>query len=98
MRTNEKGEYQFSTLKPAPYPNASDPAHIHITIKEPELNEYYIDEFVFDDDPLLTSLQRSRLENRGGSGILKLALENNQWVATRAIRLGENIPAYPLKK
>lgn len=70
MKTNEKGEYKFFTLRPASYPNENNPAHIHITIKEPGINEYWIDEYVFDDDPLLTKAERSKLLNRGGSGIL----------------------------
>lgn len=37
MKTNQKGEYKFRTIKPAPYPNARIPAHIHPVIKEPEL-------------------------------------------------------------
>ena len=42
--------------------------HIHISIREPEIkNEYYIDELVFDDDPLLTTAKRAALENRGGT-------------------------------
>jgi protocatechuate 3,4-dioxygenase beta subunit len=95
MRTNEKGEYKFVTLRPAPYPGHSDPAHIHITVKEPGLNEYYIDEYVFDDDPLLTPEKRSKLENRGGSGILKLIDVGNMYKASRNIYLGQNIPNYP---
>ncbi|RYF70759.1 MAG: intradiol ring-cleavage dioxygenase [Cytophagaceae bacterium] len=96
MRTNEKGEYKFVTLRPAPYPSRTDPAHIHITVKEPGLTEYYIDEFVFDDDPLLTISQRRKLENRGGSGILKLNDVGNMYKAERHIYLGRNIPNYPV--
>ena len=55
MKTNEKGEYKFFTLRPARYPGGNIPAHIHVTIKEPGKNEYYIDEFLFDDDPFLTA-------------------------------------------
>lgn len=95
MRTNEKGEYKFVTLRPAPYPGHSEPAHIHITIKEPKLNEYYIDEFVFDDDPLLTPPKRAQLENRCGSGLLKLLDVGNMYKAERNIYLGKNIPNYP---
>ncbi len=94
MRTNEKGEYKFVTLRPAPYPGHSDPAHIHITIKEPTLNEYYIDEYLFDDDPLLTTDKRAKLENRGGSGILKLKDVGTMYKAERPIYLGKNIPNY----
>ncbi|MBO0948419.1 dioxygenase family protein [Fibrella forsythiae] len=95
MRTNEKGEYKFVTPRPAPYPSRTDPAHIHITVKEPGLTEYYIDEFVFDDDPLLTADHRRKLANRGGSGILKLKDVGNMYKAERPIYLGRNIPNYP---
>src|SRR5688572_18925919 len=95
MKTNAKGEYQFFTLRPAAYPGREDPEHIHITIKEPDKNEYWINDFVFDDDPLLTDTQRKRSENRGGSGILKLKDVGNMFKAERNIYLGKNIPDYP---
>jgi protocatechuate 3,4-dioxygenase beta subunit len=95
MKTNEKGEYRFTSIKPAPYPNGKIPAHIHPIVKEPEKNEYYLDEYRFDDDPLLTPAERSRSENRGGSGIIKLTRNNEGvWVGKRDIILGLNIPDY----
>ncbi|MFT4016548.1 MAG: hypothetical protein QM668_06270 [Agriterribacter sp.] len=94
LRTNEKGEYKFVTLRPAAYPDGTEPAHIHVIIKEPGLNEYYIDEFLFDDDPILTEEKRKKLENRGGSGIIKLVDVGNMYKATRNIYLGKNIPGY----
>ncbi|MGA0560141.1 intradiol ring-cleavage dioxygenase [Larkinella sp. VNQ87] len=98
VRTDEKGAYKFVTLRPAPYPNANEPAHIHITVKEPDLNEYYIDEFLFDNDPLLTTEKRRKLENRGGSGIVRLKDVGNMSKGERNIYLGRNIPNYPVKK
>ena len=95
MKTDDQGAYKFVTLRPAPYPGRTDPAHIHITIKEPGLKEYYIDEFVFDDDPLLTAEKRQKLDNRGGSGILKLIDVGNMFKAERPIYLGRHIPNYP---
>ncbi len=50
-------------LKPAAYPGRTDPAHIHITIKEPDKSEYYIDDFLFDDDPLLIEHERVAFVN-----------------------------------
>ncbi len=95
MKTNAKGEYAFHTIKPAPYPNAPFPAHIHPIIKEPGKNEYYIDEFLFDNDPLLTASERNRNENRGGPGIIKLTKNpNGAWTGHRDIILGKNIPDY----
>ena len=98
LRTNEKGEYKFFTLKPAPYPDAKIPAHIHVTIKEPALNEYYIDEYLFDDDPLLTNDERKKQEGRGGNGIIKTKDVGNMLKADRNIYLGRNIPDYPATK
>jgi protocatechuate 3,4-dioxygenase beta subunit len=95
MKTNEKGQYKFYTLKPASYPNSNNPAHIHPIIKEPGKNDYYIDEFVFDDDPFLSSAERGKLENRGGNGILTLEKKDGIWYSVRDIYLGRNIPDYP---
>ena len=72
-----------------------NPAHIHPIVKEPDKNEYYIDEYVFDDDPLLTQERRSKLEDRGGSGIIHLARRGDGvWIGQRNITLGLNIPDY----
>ncbi len=94
LKTNERGEYKFTTIKPAPYPNDVLPAHIHPSIKEPDKNEYYIEDFLFDDDPLLTRQERAKLENRGGSGILRLSKRAGVLVGKRNIVLGLNIPNY----
>ncbi|RXK61451.1 intradiol ring-cleavage dioxygenase [Lacibacter luteus] len=96
MKTDKNGFYKFFTLRPGSYPNSKNPAHIHITIKEPGKQEYWIDEFVFDNDPFLTTEQRSRLQNRGGSGILTHKPGGSMVKAERNIYLGKNIPNYPL--
>lgn len=76
VKTDANGRYSIYTIRPAPYPNRSIPAHIHTSIKESNIkNEYYIDEFVFDDDKLLTGAKRKALENRGGSGILRILFQ-----------------------
>jgi len=95
MKTDKNGFYKFFTLRPASYPNSNNPAHIHITIKEPGKEEYWIDEFLFDDDPLLTPDQRKHLQDRGGSGILKTKAAEQIVKAERNIILGKNIPNYP---
>lgn len=42
IKTDRDGKYSIYTIRPAPYPNENIPAHIHISIKEPNLeNEYY---------------------------------------------------------
>lgn len=95
VKTNSKGEYRFYTLKPVAYPNAKIPAHIHPVVKEPGLSEYYIDEYLFDDDPFLTTTERNRAENRGGNGIIKLSKNaDGLLLCKRDIVLGMNIPGY----
>lgn len=98
LRTDAKGHYKFVTMRPAPYPGHTEPAHIHVTVKEPDLPEYYIDEFVFADDPLLTPAKRQTLDNRGGSGILTLTDVGTMYKAERSIYLGRHIPNYPLAR
>jgi hypothetical protein len=44
-----------------------------MTLQPPGEPERYIDDVVFDGDPLLTSEHRGRLHQRGGSGIVSLA-------------------------
>jgi protocatechuate 3,4-dioxygenase beta subunit len=96
VKTDPDGRYAIYTIRPAPYPGRDIPAHIHTSIREPAMsNEYYIDEFVFDDDPLLTTEKRRKLENRGGSGILRVLVDGELQIAEHNIILGLNIPDYP---
>ncbi len=94
IKTGKDGKYTFYTFRPAAYPDRSEPEHIHVTIKEPYKSEYYLDDFLFDDDPLLTQDARSKLNNRGGSGIVKPDQINGQLTVERDIVLGKNIPNY----
>ncbi|MCJ7465808.1 MAG: intradiol ring-cleavage dioxygenase [Maribacter sp.] len=96
IKSDENGKYAIYTVRPAAYPNSNEPAHIHPSIKEPLIEkEYYIDEFVFDDDKLLTSAKRRAMENRGGSGILRVLRQGDLQIAEHNIILGLHIPNYP---
>ncbi|WP_276498891.1 intradiol ring-cleavage dioxygenase [Pontibacter litorisediminis] len=96
VKTDAQGHYSLYTTRPGHYPGRSGPAHIHLLVKEPRLpSEYYIDDILFEDDPLLTKAHRNKLENRGGSGIVQTRQENDLQVAIRDIVLGQNIPGYP---
>ncbi len=95
VKTDDKGRYAFTTIRPASYPNTKFLAHIHPTIKEPNKNEYYIDDFVFTDDPNLTTSEKNKMPNRGGNGIVKLTKNTEGvWVGKRDLVLGLNIPNY----
>lgn len=93
IKTGADGQYTFYTLKPGIYPERNSPAHIHATVKEPARNEYYIEEYVFDDDPLLNMAEEGK-SPRGGTGIMSLRKEGELLVAERDIILGLNIPDY----
>lgn len=96
VKTGADGQYSIYTIKPVSYPNSNNPAHIHILIKEPDIeNGYFIDEFVFDDDKFVTEQLRKNQSKRGGSGILQLKTNGNMQVAMHDIILGLNIPGYP---
>lgn len=94
VKTDATGKFTFYTFRPATYPDRSEPEHIHLTVKQPDKNEYYLDSYVFDDDPLLTTEQRNKLPNRGSSGIVKPILNADILTIHRDIILGLNIPGY----
>jgi protocatechuate 3,4-dioxygenase beta subunit len=93
--TDKKGQYTFYTLRPGTYPSRNEPAHIHITVLEPDGKYYWISSYYFDDDPQLSEIDRtSSLNARGGSGILQLERSDDLWVGKRDIVLGKNVPGY----
>ena len=95
VKSDAQGHYKFYTLRPAIYPERNSPAHIHPIIKEPGISEYWIDEFVFEDDTLVNDTFRKKMEKRGGPGVIKLHKENGILTGLRDIILGLNVPGYP---
>jgi len=96
VKTGPDGKFALYTNRPAPYPNEKIEARIHVFVKEPYLDvPYEIDDWIFDDDPLVTKELRSQLQNRGGNSILKTTRQNDVQVANHDIILGLNIPGYP---
>jgi protocatechuate 3,4-dioxygenase beta subunit len=88
LRSGPDGRYRFTTIRPAPYPNRTEPAHIHAVLLEPGKPEYWIDSFMFEGDPFITPEVRAPLRNRGGPGIVRLEKdENGTWRGHRDIVL-----------
>lgn len=92
VTSDADGRYAFDTIKPAPYPDRSMPAHVHLYVAEPGRRPYYIDDVVFDGEFGVTPEYRARQELRAGSGIVRLARPDGRWLATRDIVL-ERHPA-----
>ncbi len=73
MRTNKEGRYEFRTIKPGSYPGRTIPAHIHAYVSGPGYPEYWIDEFLFDDDRFVKDDVRQKALAQGSfSPVLKL--------------------------
>jgi protocatechuate 3,4-dioxygenase, beta subunit len=78
MWTNAEGRYEFKTIKPAAYPGRTVEAHIHAYVSGPGYPEYWIDEYLFEDDPLVREELRRRNSGKGTfSAILKLTRDSD---------------------
>lgn len=95
-QTDDRGRYQFQTIRPASYPDQETPAHVHMHVIEVGRCTYYIDSIHFRDDPRLSPEARERSEGaRGGSGMVRPTRgANGVWIVRRDIMLGEGIPRY----
>lgn len=97
VKTDKSGNYTIKTNRPAAYPNDNIPQHIHLSIKEPNINEYYADLY-FDDDPLyLNHKKKYGKLDRAGTELLRIVLDGKIQIAEHNIVLGLNIPDYPIK-
>jgi protocatechuate 3,4-dioxygenase, beta subunit len=95
IKTGTDGKYSFYTLRPAAYPGRQNPEHIHPVIKEPGYSAYWIDEYLFEDDPILTNKEKESQQGRGGKGIIKISKsKDGLQIARRDIILGKNVPGY----
>jgi protocatechuate 3,4-dioxygenase, beta subunit len=88
-RTDADGRYRFDTIRPGSYPNRQAEQHIHMHVIEPGTATYWIDDLVFDDDPLLSNRAR---RNRGGSGVARPEKDPQAvWHVRRDITLRLNV-------
>jgi protocatechuate 3,4-dioxygenase beta subunit len=88
MQTDREGRYEFRTIKPAPYPNSRNRAHIHSKVYGGGQAELRIEDFVFEDDPLVPSDVRARFANQGTfSPVMKVERDGALLRCVRDIRL-----------
>ncbi len=98
VKSDENGNYKIKTSRPAAYPNQDIPQHIHLSIKEPDINNEYFADLYFDDDPLyLKHKKKYGKIDRAGTELLRVVLDNDIQIAEHNIVLGLNIPDYPSK-
>ncbi|GAB3647268.1 hypothetical protein GCM10028791_08910 [Echinicola sediminis] len=95
VKTDASGQYKFYTQEPQAYPTRSVPQHIHLTVLEPNGRYYYLEDYLFQDDPLLKEGEIKRPHPRGGEGfVVDPVQQGNLSVISRDIELGKNIPGY----
>jgi protocatechuate 3,4-dioxygenase beta subunit len=65
--SDAKGQYQFSTIKPAHYAEMDQPPamHIHVHLHPPGLPNHWVDSYYFDGDPRLRGDEVSRARGLG---------------------------------
>jgi protocatechuate 3,4-dioxygenase beta subunit len=72
MKTDSQGHYEFRTIKPAPYPGGTNPAHIHPTADAPGYPARWIDEYWFEGDPFL---KKDDIAKNAGLGSFSVILK-----------------------
>ena len=65
MKTGADGRYEFRTIKPAPYPHRTTPAHIHAHVYGPDYSERSIDDYWFEGDPFINAKELARMKDMG---------------------------------
>ncbi|HSK71750.1 MAG TPA: hypothetical protein VK892_08650 [Pyrinomonadaceae bacterium] len=73
MLTDERGRYEFRSIRPASYPNTTISAHVHMTLTGKDFEEDWIDSILFEGDRFITDRERNQAGRKGGfNPILKL--------------------------
>lgn len=89
MLTDTLGRYEFSSIRPASYPNSTQSQHVHMTVTTMDRREDWIDSILFEGDRFLTQRERDSVGSRGGFKPIVNLLpgKNGVMTATRDIRL-----------
>jgi protocatechuate 3,4-dioxygenase beta subunit len=66
MLTDVQGRYEFSSVRPASYPNSTQSQHVHMTVTGVNYREDWIDSILFEGDRFLTQRERDLSGKRGG--------------------------------
>ena len=67
VKTDANGRFEFTTIRPAPYPNRNTAAHVHLTIEGAGVTRQSSG-LMFEGDPLLTAAERQESAKAGRFG------------------------------
>lgn len=88
LRTDAQGRYEYSTIKPAPYPSNRAAAHIHYVVNAPGYQERVF-EIIFEGDPHIDERLRAEAAKEGSAFSLRKLTRDAQggWRCTQDITL-----------
>ncbi len=69
--TDAEGRFGFVTIRPAAYPDRTQPAHIHLSVTAPAHHVRYL-EYWFEGDPLITPGLRAQASRNPSTVIVDL--------------------------
>ena len=88
VRTDAEGRFVLRTGMPTPYPNRTQPAHVHLHLWGEGVPHQWTDDVLFADDGLVTAEMRAQSSAAGRfSWVSDAPLEKGVRVVRRAIRL-----------
>ncbi len=85
MLTDDRGRYEFSSIRPASYPNSTQSQHVHMTLTGTDFREDWIDSILFEGDRFLTQRERDWSGKRGGFNPI-VTLQSGKDGIMRAVR------------
>jgi len=71
MKTDEKGRFELSTIRPGRYPGMHVPAHIHFSLWGGGYPPQWVDELRFEGDSYLTPAMIAEDTIRGESAMIR---------------------------
>lgn len=66
--TDREGRFTFHTIRPASYPNATVPQHVHLHLEGPSVPRRWTTELHFEDDPKVGAREREASKQAGMFG------------------------------
>lgn len=94
MKTGPDGRYEFHTIKPAPYPHRTTPAHIHAHVYGAQYSERSIADYWFEGDPFITEKELATRKEQGAAPVV-VSLKRDAEGVWQGVR---NITLKPAKK
>jgi protocatechuate 3,4-dioxygenase beta subunit len=94
VRTDEEGRFRLRTIRPAPYPSRSEPAHVHVTLESPLHGRQWTRSILFADDPLVSAEARRRSAAAGRFGNVREVTMRDGVAHVRAFFKLKSVPDF----